>query len=159
MTWGTTDWGRNCCTLKEVIARHQAELRNHELFERLRSSDTVETVSRVARAIAWWPMVFQDVLRLNVHFIQGSGFERFAEHHRMEDAGHDQWFLQDLAALSVDDLQLDDIFADEFIPIRDACWSLLSDVHAEQPAVQRLAFVRALEPTGHVFFEEMVRGD
>jgi hypothetical protein len=142
--------------LKQVISSHQSDLRSHVLFELLESTRSVETISRVARAIAWWPMVFQDVLRLNLQFIRGSGFEHFAEHHRKEDAGHDDWFLHDLGALKVEELTLDALFANEFQPIRDACYSLINEVHSEQPAVQRLAFVRALEPTGHVFFEEIV---
>jgi hypothetical protein len=142
--------------LKEAIALHQADLRRHELFEILAATQSVSTIANIARALAWWPMVFQDVLRLNAKFVWGSGFERFAEHHRQEDAGHDLWFIQDLAALSVEEPKLLHLFADEFQPIRDACYALVSDVFAEQPAVQRLAFVRALEPTGHVFFEEIV---
>ena len=109
----------------------------------------------MARALAWWPMVFQDVLRLNVERIHGSGFETFAEYHRDEDSGHDRWYLEDLRAFSVDPPSLDELFCGEFRPLRDACYSLLAEVHREQSGAQRVAFVLALEPTGHVFFERI----
>ena len=60
-------------SLKKLIARHQSELRKHRIFELLEQSPSPGPIAEMARALAWWPMVFQDVLRLNVERIRGSG--------------------------------------------------------------------------------------
>jgi hypothetical protein len=142
-------------TLKKVIASRQAELRNHRLFRLIESSRSAEPLATMARALAWWPMVFQDVLRLNMDRIQGSEFERFAQFHRDEDSGHDRWFLEDLRAFSVQEPGLDELFDGDFQPIRDACYALVAEIYRNQSGAQRVALLLALEPTGHVFFEQI----
>jgi hypothetical protein len=107
----------------------------------------------MARGLAWWPMVFQDVLRLNLERMQRTEFERFAEHHRSEDAGHDRWYLDDLRLFGAEPPVVDELFGDEFAEIREACYSLVAEVLREQSSVQRVGILLALESTGHVFFE------
>jgi len=141
--------------LKKLIASHQGDLRKHPIFQLMETSQSAGPIAEMARALAWWPMVFQDVLRLNVERIRGSGFERFAEYHRDEDSGHDRWYLDDLRAFSVEPPSLDELFCGEFQPMRDACYALLSEVHRDQSGAQRVALLLALEPTGHVFFERI----
>jgi hypothetical protein len=139
--------------LKKVIAAHQDELRKHRLFELVETISAVEQIATLARAASWWPMVFQDVLRLNVERVRGSGLERFAEYHRKEDFGHDQWFLEDLMTLGVQPPGLDELFEDEFQSLRDACYSLVGEVLSSRSGGQRIAVVLAIEAAGHLFFE------
>jgi hypothetical protein len=141
--------------LKGVIATHQSELRNHAFFELIHTTSSPAPLASMAKALAWWPMVFQDVLRLNVQSIQGSGLERLAEFHRDEDSGHERWYLEDLSVLGVEQPALDELFGDEFRPIRDACYALTAEVFRHQSGAERVALLLALEPTGHVFFEEI----
>lgn len=141
--------------LRNVIVSHQRSVKGHRLFELLRTSSSVEPIARIARASAWFPMVFQDVLRLNVERVRGSGFERFAEFHQEEDAGHDRWFMDDLRVLGLEPPGFDELFSDAFRPIRDACYSVMAEVLRPQSGKQRIALLLALEPTGHVFFEQM----
>jgi len=142
-------------SLKKSIASRQSELRNHRFFDRLRHTESREPLARMARALTWWPMVFQDVLRLNAERVQGTGLEAFAEFHRDEDSGHERWFLDDLRELTVDAPPIDELFGGDFEPIRDACYGLLAEVHRDQSPRERIALLLALEPTGHVFFEEV----
>ena len=141
--------------LKTVIASYQRSLKEHSLFGLMEQTKSVESLARLARAAAWWPMVFQDVLRLNVERVRGTGFERIAQYHKNEDAGHDRWYLSDLATLGVDPPGLDELFGEWFRPVRDASYSLLAEIHREQSGSERVAFLLALESTGHVFFEHI----
>jgi hypothetical protein len=141
--------------LKSVVASHRNELSNHVLFELLATSRSTVPLAKMARALAWWPMVFQDVLRLNVERVRGTELERFAEYHRVEDSGHDRWFLDDLRAFDVEEPSLDALFGETFLPVRDACYALMGEVYREQTPAQRVALLLALEPTGHLFFEQV----
>lgn len=143
---------------KMAIAARQDELRNHRLFELLAASRSTAPLAEMARALSWWPMVFQDVLRLNVERIRGTALRRWAEHHRTEDAGHDRWFLGDLRALGVEAPGLDELFGDDFQPIRDACYALVGEVRREHTDAERVALLLVLESTGHVFFEQVAAG-
>jgi hypothetical protein len=141
--------------LKTVIAAHQRTLRDHPLFDIIQRANSVEPLTRLARALAWWPMVFQDVLRLNADHVRGTALARFAEFHKNEDADHDRWYLSDLEVLEVIPPTLDELFGDGFQPVRDACYRLISEVHRVQSNAERIALLLALEPTGHVFFEQI----
>jgi len=109
----------------------------------------------MARALVWWPMVFQDVLRLNLDRLRGSRFERFAEFHQHEDAGHDRWYLEDLGTLGLEQPGLEELFGRSFQPVRETCYALVAEVLRDQSGAQRVALLLALEPTGHVFFERI----
>ena len=141
--------------LKAVIASSQHELKSHPLFEALATAPSPEPLAIMARALAWWPMVFQDVLRLNLDRLRGSGFERFAEFHRSEDAGHDRWYLDDLGTFGVERPGLEELFGGPFQPLRETCYALVAEVLRDQSGAQRVALLLALEPTGHVFFERI----
>jgi len=141
--------------LKEVIASHQRSLRKHRLFDLIEMSNSVESLARLARSAAWWPMAFQDVLRLNVDRVRGTWIERFAEYHQVEDSGHDRWYLEDLRVFGVEAPALDELFGDKFRAVRDACYAIIGEVLRPQTGPQRVALLLALEPTGHVFFEQI----
>ena len=141
--------------LKTVIASYQRTLKEHDVFGLIEEADSVEPLARLARAAAWWPMVFQDILRLNFERVQGTDYERFAEFHKNEDADHDRWYLGDLAVFDVGTPGLDELFGSQFQPVRDACYKLVAEVHRNQSGAERIAMLLALEPTGHVFFEQI----
>ncbi len=141
--------------LKTFIAARRDELRRHRLFERIAACRSAAPLAAMARALAWWPMVFQDVLRLNAERVRGSSLEGFAEHHRREDAGHDRWYLEDLRAFGLEAPGLDELFGEGYRPIRDACYALVHEVLLEQPAARRVVMLLALEPTAQMFFEQV----
>jgi hypothetical protein len=142
-------------TLKKVIAAFQLELKGHPLFTLIEASSAKEPLAAMARALAWWPMVFQDVLRLNLSRLSDTALGKFAEYHMDEDAGHDRWYLEDLQAFGVAVPVFDELFGSPFRPVRDVCYTLIAEVLREQSPAQRVALLLAMEPTGHVFFERV----
>lgn len=141
--------------LKKSIALSKGELRRHPFFEMAQACQPTAFLANTARAIAWWPFVFQDVLRLTAAHTRGSCFESFVEYHRDEDSGHHRWFLEDLRALGAEIPTLEQSFGEEFSVLRDACYALLSEVHRCESGAQHVAFLLTLQATGHVFFEEL----
>lgn len=141
--------------LKKRIVLREDELRRHPIFEMVEASQSPMFLIHTARAIAWLPFVFQDVLRLTAEQIRGSEYERFVEYHRNEDSGHETWFLHDLRALGASLPSFEESFGAEFEGLRDACYALLSEVHRCESNAQRVAFLLALRGTARVFFEEL----
>jgi hypothetical protein len=141
--------------LKKRIAVYRRELSNHALFGVLEASHTPAPLARIARALAGWPMIFQDVLRLNFERARDSRFEHLVEYRLHEDAGHDRWFLDDLRALGTELPAFDEFFGAEFRSIRDACYALTTEVYHCESGAERLALLLALEASGHAFFEHL----
>lgn len=141
--------------LKKSIARRKNELRTHSIFAVAQASQSAEFLVNTARALVWWPFVFQDVLRLTAEHTRGSGFEHFVDYHRDEDSGHERWFLDDLRTLGVGLPSLQESFGAEFEGLRDACYALLSEVQRCESGAQHVAFLLMLQATGQVFFEEL----
>ena len=143
--------------VKKIIATHQRALRSHPLFALLEGADTIDPLASLARGCAFWPMVFQDVLRLNLERASGTELERHARQHRAEDAGHEQWFLEDLRTFDVGEPRLEELFSEEYRPLRDASYALVSEVLGPLDGRLRVVFLLTVEAAGHVFFEEMAR--
>jgi hypothetical protein len=141
--------------LKKSIVLRKSELRRHSIFTVAQASQSTEFLVNTARALAWWPFVFQDVLRLTTERTRGSGFEHFVDYHRDENCGHERWFLDDLRTLGVGLPSLQESFGEEFEGLRDACYSLLSQAQCCESGAQHVAFLLMLQATGHVFFEEL----
>ena len=84
----------------EHIASRQAVFASHPFFEDLKQDRPVEQIMAFAPRLAFWVMTFQDVLRLNAHFITDPGLKRLAVQHRSEEVGHDRWFFEDIQELT-----------------------------------------------------------
>lgn len=141
--------------LRKFVELHQGTLREHRIFDALDDCRSVASVANMARALAWWPMVFQDMLRMTVTEIRGAEYERFVEYHKHEDAGHDRWFVEDLRVLGVREPILSELFSEDFLPLREACYALAADVRRCEIDAQRAALLMALEQSGRVFFESV----
>jgi hypothetical protein len=139
--------------LSKIIHAHEHELHRHRLFSLLEQSASSEAVSLTARALAWWPLVFQDILRLTSEHTRGSDVGHLIQFGIEDSTGHDRWYIQDLHALGVSPPSLEEQFSHEFRPLRNLCYALMSEVYRPQSAAERVAFLSALEPTGRVFFE------
>lgn len=141
--------------LKKVIAKHERELRDHQLFVLLEHGASRETIARLARSLSLWPLIFQDLLRVTSRHAQGTRLERFATYGREENEGHDGWFLEDLKTIGVEPPSLEELFSPEFQPLRDACHAILAEVHRAETPEEKVAVLVALEPTGQAFFEQV----
>ncbi len=141
--------------LKQKIASRQEVLRRHPFFARFESGASFQTVMAFAPHIMFWVMAFQDVLRLNHELIRDRKLRKIATHHRREDAGHDQWFLDDLRALGWSDRDVTFLFGPEHAQTRAAAYGIVAEVYRASDDRVRLALVLAVESAGHAFFERV----
>ena len=81
-----------------------------------------------------------------------STVRKIVRHHRAEDAGHERWFLDDLAAMQIPAPDVRWLFGERHSPTRDAAYALVSEVYRTTDDRLRLVLVKTLESAGHVFF-------
>jgi hypothetical protein len=134
------------------VAKRQAEFYKHTFFEEQRLGGDHRGVLSFAPDLTFWVMAFQDVLRLNAVLTKDPQIRRIVRHHRAEDAGHERWFLDDLAALQVPAPDVRWLFGERHSPTRDAAYALMSEVYRASDDRLRLVLVKTLESAGHVFF-------
>jgi hypothetical protein len=134
------------------VAKKQAEFLQHAFFTEDRLGSDLRGVLSFAPDLTFWVMAFQDVLRLNASLTRDPQIRRIVRHHRAEDAGHERWFLDDLAAMQVPAPDVRWLFGERHTPTRDAAYALMSEVHRASDDRLRLVLVKTLESAGHVFF-------
>jgi hypothetical protein len=136
----------------DYIARRQEAFANHPFFEELKQDRPVEHVLAFAPRMAFWVMTFQDVLRLNAHFIKDPALKRLATQHRSEEVGHDRWFFEDIQELTGKQLSVSSVFGRAHTATRDATYALISEVYRPVDDRLRIVLVLTMEATSHVFF-------
>lgn len=136
----------------EHIAARQAVFASHPFFEDLKQDRPVEQIMAFAPRLAFWVMTFQDVLRLNAHFITDPGLKRLAVQHRSEEVGHDRWFFEDIQELTGKQLSVSALFGRAHTATRDATYALISEVYRPMDDKLRIALVLTMEATSHIFF-------
>jgi hypothetical protein len=134
------------------VAKRQAQFRDHAFFAEERLSSGLRRGLSFAPDLTFWVMAFQDVLRLNASLTRDAEIRRIVRHHRAEDAGHDRWFLDDLASMQVPAPDVRWLFGERHAPTRDAAYALMSEVYRTTDDRLRLVLVKTLESAGHVFF-------
>jgi hypothetical protein len=136
----------------EHIAARQEHFGSHPFFKELKQDRPVEQLMAFAPKLAFWVMTFQDVLRLNAHFIADEGLKRLAIQHCAEEKGHDRWFFEDIAELTGKQLSVSALFGRTHASTRDATYALVSEVYRPMDDRLRIVLVLTLEATSHVFF-------
>jgi len=134
------------------VAKRQAQFCEHAFFAEERLSSGLRGGLSFASDLTFWVMAFQDVLRLNAALTRDPKIRRIVRHHRAEDAGHDRWFLDDLASMQVPAPDVRWLFGERHAPTRDAAYALMSEVYRATDDRLRLVLVTTLESAGHVFF-------
>ena len=137
------------------VARRQSEFSKHPFFSASRSGSGLWGLLSFAPDLTFWVMAFQDILRLNASLTRDPQMRRIVRHHRAEDAGHDRWFLDDLAVMQIPAPDLRWLFGERHSPTRDAAYSLVSEVYRATDDRLRLVLVKTLESAGHVFFGQV----
>ncbi|WP_241758981.1 hypothetical protein [Pyxidicoccus parkwayensis] len=134
------------------IAVCEARFASHPFFSDLRMDRPIEQVMAFAPRLTFWVMTFQDVLRLNAHFVQDAHFKALATRHHAEESGHDQWFEDDIAALTGGSLSIGTMYGKAHAKTRDAAYAIISEVYRPVDDRLRIVLLWALESTSHVFF-------
>jgi hypothetical protein len=135
----------------------QAAFARHAFFERISAAPSFEDMMGFAPALSFWVMAFQDALRLGEQLTRDPELRRIVRHHRAEDAGHERWFLADLAHLRLPQPDLPQLFGRAHAGTRDATYSLMSEVFRAQDDRVRVVMLMTLESAGHVFFDRTAR--
>src|SRR4051795_12458058 len=134
------------------VAKKQAEFANHAFFSEQRAGSGLWGALSFAPDLTFWVMAFQDVLRLNAALTRDPKMRKIVRHHRAEDAGHERWFLEDLAAMQIPAPDVRWLFGERHTPTRDAAYALVSEVYRTTDDRLRLVLVKTLESAGHVCF-------
>lgn len=142
-------------TVQDAIHRARLLLQQHPFIQRLEHGADIGQLQSMTRAMTFFVMCFQDVLRLARMVISDPMLRSIAEVHEREDRGHEQWFLHDAQRLdSACDLRT--VFSTEFDTVRDVSYSLIAEVLSAQDDRQRLAVVLCLEAAGGEFFHRVI---
>jgi hypothetical protein len=134
------------------VTKRQAEFSKHTFFSEQRSGKGLWGLLSFAPDLTFWVMAFQDILRLNASLTRDPKMRKIVRHHRAEDAGHDRWFLDDLAVMQIPAPDVRWLFGERHSPTRDAAYSLVSEVYRTTDDRLRLVLVKTLESAGHIFF-------
>ncbi|MEJ7730598.1 MAG: hypothetical protein WKG00_15430 [Polyangiaceae bacterium] len=142
-------------SVASYLVKKQAELAAHPFFSRLEQNHGSQRELAFASGLTFWVFTFQDVLRLNESRVTDPALARVARHHRVEDSGHDAWFLQDVAVLDPTPRDVPWLFGAKHAQTRDAAYALMSEVFRATNDHVRVALLLTLESAGHVFFERV----
>lgn len=152
-------------TVQDYIDSKQYEFKAHPFFEALEQLDSIEDISYFIPELTFWAMTFQDILRINEERVKDPYLKKIARHHRIEDSGHDIWFLNDKKYIGQlvgngstcvqDDIA--SLFAKDSQLIRDAAYRIVSEIYKTDDELVNVAMLLTLESSGHVFFEKVVQ--
>ncbi|BCL34433.1 hypothetical protein [Nostoc sp. MS1] len=139
---------------QEYLKAKQNTLKNNQLFQKLNSSQyKLNEFAVIAHNISFWVMSFQDLLRINLSRITDREYYQIVQQHFIEDLGHEKWFLHDLKMMDLEQPNLQVLYSKPHAAVRDATFSLMSEVFRANYDYERIMIILTLESAGHVFFE------
>lgn len=151
-------------TIQNYIDSKQQEFMSHPFFEILEQLDSIREISYFVPELTFWAMTFQDILRLNEERVKDPYLKKVARHHRMEDAGHEKWFIHDkkyMGAMSkeswCDQEDVTWLYSKEMQLARDAAYEILAEMYKADNEYINIALLLTIESSGHVFFEKVVK--
>lgn len=144
--------------VRQYIKERQSRFGEIKFFEELERYESTSTDGALAfiRGLTFFVMAFQDILRLNEERVKDRELRIIARHHRLEDKGHDIWFLHDLAEVDGNLPDVGEIFSAAHTVTRDTAYALIGEVFKSTDDRANIALLLVLESTGHVFFNRVV---
>jgi hypothetical protein len=149
-------------TIQAYIDSKQYEFMNHPFFKVLEELNTLDEINYFVPELTFWAMTFQDILRLNEERVSSPYLKKVARHHRLEDAGHEKWFLHDksyMSSLGPKEIsQRHDVswlYSQDLQATRDAAYAIVSEIYKIEDEYLNIALLLTLESSGHVFFEKV----
>ncbi len=149
-------------SVQVYIDSKQQEFMKHPFFKELEQLNSIEQISYFVPELTFWAMTFQDILRINEEKVTDPYLKKIARHHRLEDAGHEKWFLHDKDYLGKklnNQCKSDDVawlYSNETQLTRDAAYAIMSEIYKAEDERINIALLLTLESSGHVFFEKVV---
>lgn len=151
-------------TIQAYIDSKQQEFMRHPFFKILGQLNSLEEIGYFVPELTFWAMTFQDILRLNEERVKDPYLKKVARHHRLEDSGHEKWFLHDKKYIgdlySNNTCNKDNVawlYSKESELTRDAAYAIISELYKADDEIINVALLLTLESTGHVFFEKVVK--
>lgn len=145
-------------TVNTYIQSKQNEFQQHPFFNYLDKMTEIDEFNGFVKSLAFWPMAFQDILRINEARMTDKYLHKVARHHRMEDAGHERWYLSDMnhldTSVQTNSNSFDALFDRKRTKTRDASYAILSEVFKLTDDRLRVILLLTLESSGHIFFEK-----
>jgi len=151
-------------TIQTYIDTKQNEFMSHPFFNLLESLNSIEEISTFVPELTFWAMTFQDILRINEERVKDPYLKKVARHHRLEDAGHEKWFLSDKKYMCQmaktqheEGNDVISLYSKDSQLIRDAAYALMSEIFQAEDEAVNIALLLTLESSGHVFFDKVVK--
>lgn len=142
--------------IQEYIRTKQAEFAECPLFTHIRKRLPLEQTMGFVPYVPFWIMTFQDILRLNENLTKDPQLREFAHHHREEDSGHENWFLEDLAVMfDVKQLTIGWLYGPECAAIRDSSYTIVAELIKAENDQLRTVVLLTLESTSQIFSQEI----
>lgn len=138
--------------IQDYLVEKQNQFAQHSLFRRLLKEQSLEEFASLSAHLSFWVMSFQDLLRLNEERITNIEIRNIVRQHRLEDIGHEQWFLKDMNQMKCPVINLRSLYSHNHATTREATYALMSEVFQAHNDYERIALLLALESAGHVFF-------
>lgn len=137
--------------VQEVINAREKQLEERPFCKRLERNGPLEDIIEFIPELTFFAMAFQDLLRLNEGLIQDPRLREVAGRHRVEDGGHDLWFLKDLEILDcTPDIRW--LFSPRMAAPRDTAYQLIAESYRATHDIARIALILALEAAAECFF-------
>ncbi|MBI2786362.1 MAG: hypothetical protein HYX60_08700 [Legionella longbeachae] len=151
-------------TIQDYIDSKQQEFMNHSFFKLLEELRSLEELSYFVPELTFWAMTFQDILRINEEKVTDPYLKKVARHHRLEDAGHEKWFLHDkkyMGAIHIDTTSdtndVSWLYSKENQLTRDAAYAILAEIYKADDQILNIVLLLTIESSGHVFFEKVAK--
>jgi hypothetical protein len=142
--------------VRQHIKARQSQFGEIKFFEALEAYQSKDGALAFIRGLSFFVMAFQDILRLNEEKVRDRELRMIARHHRLEDKGHDIWFLHDVEQVDGKLPDVGEIFSAAHTVTRDTAYHLIGEVFKATDDRTSIALLLVLESTGHVFFNKVV---
>jgi hypothetical protein len=142
--------------MQEVLSyidEKQARFAAHPFFARLKAGAPLSEILPCTDQVGFWTMAFQDALRINEERVADPTLRAIVQQHRVEESGHDRWFLEDMATITGSAPDVQTLFGDHHRAGREATYALIAEVMQDLSDAERVLVLFVFESTGHVFFD------
>ena len=142
--------------LQAYAAARLGSLAEEPLFRTLAADPAPGRSLQMLGHLTFWSSTFQDITLLNLARVRDPRLREIVSTHQGEDAGHEQWFIDDLLLVFGKLPDVVAVFDPVYRPAREVCFELMSEVFHCESDWERVALPIALEEGGKVFLPRMI---